>query len=285
MRLTKMGVTVIGTRIVFHPPLDLLAAFLNLNFTRRGGPKEAAERTVWNIFGIARKRGKAKRLQEEIRRDITPPGKLEPNKVLSLPEFHAFLQRLVDKVTRIRFDSRLKLSCVDYDVALKGKDPKTGKPTASIQVKRPEDKPYIGPREGTFEVSGFRYGKRAETVRWVVRREIPSPSQMRKALYWIIDQALESGELLNLRQCPQCLRFFVAKDRRKAFCGDNCRKAFSNEQRLESGYFYKLRHAKRKRDLSKARRLLRDGKSIEEIIKETGLSQNVLKRQLLLNRA
>ncbi len=96
---------------------------------------------------------------------------------------------------------------------------------------------------------------------------------------------LETGEFKRLRRCQrrECQRFFVAGDLRLEFCRDQCRITFNNKQRLKEAdggvnYFTKRRHDKRKRDIQKARRLLREGKSLEAVSKIINLSLRVLNR-------
>lgn|SRR5262249_26981320 len=92
--------------------------------------------------------------------------------------------------------------------------------------------------------------------------------------------ALETGEFKRLRMCKrkECQKFFVAEDLRRDFCSDQCRNTFNNKQRLADNYFTNLRHNKRKRNIQKARRLLKEGKPLEEISMETRLSIRVLKQ-------
>jgi hypothetical protein len=101
----------------------------------------------------------------------------------------------------------------------------------------------------------------------------------RDDLYLKIRDSLQIGVFDRLRICPHCKRFFVAEDARQQFCSDEHRNEFNNKRRLESGWFKKNRRDKRKVQLAKARRLLREGKSATKIEKETGLSTRILKRE------
>jgi len=105
----------------------------------------------------------------------------------------------------------------------------------------------------------------------------------REVLYEIVLRAFESGAIERLRTCPQCNAFFVAEDARQQFCSDEHRNEFNNKERLKSGYFSDLRRRTRALDLKKARALKRQGKSITEIQKKTGLSPRVLKRAGIIN--
>jgi hypothetical protein len=84
----------------------------------------------------------------------------------------------------------------------------------------------------------------------------------------VLDE-FESGTIERLRTCPRRKAFFVAEDTRQHFCSDEHRNEFNNKQRLKSGWFKDHRGRKRKRDLARARKLLREGKSAAQIAKET----------------
>src|SRR5262249_41402474 len=112
---------------------------------------------------------------------------------------------------------------------------------------------------------------------------------VRQIFYRPLISALETGEFKRLRMCKrkECQKFFVAEDLRRDFCSEPCRNTFNNKERLAKtaeglNYFTKLRHDKRKRNLQKARRSLREGKSLEKVSTETGLSLQILKRAGLL---
>lgn len=103
---------------------------------------------------------------------------------------------------------------------------------------------------------------------------------VRQMFYRPLISALETGEFKRLGMCKrrECQKFFVADDLRREFCGDDCRIAFNNEQRLESGWFTEQRHKKRRRDIQRAKTLLDQGFTLEKVSEKIGLSIRVLKR-------
>jgi len=117
--------------------------------------------------------------------------------------------------------------------------------------------------------------------RWEVYKEIDRRS-LRHSLYWNLIHSLESGELSSLKVCPECSRYFIQADARQGFCNHKCRIEFNNKQRLQTGYFKNRRQTIRRKSLSRARRLLREGKSLNEVSNETRLSLRVLKRAVLM---
>lgn len=107
---------------------------------------------------------------------------------------------------------------------------------------------------------------------------------VRQMLYQPLISALETGEFKRLRMCKrrECQKFFVAVDLRRDFCSDQCRNTFYNKKRLKEGWFTEQRRKKRKRDIQKARRLLKEGTPPQEVIKETRLSERILRKAGLM---
>jgi len=103
---------------------------------------------------------------------------------------------------------------------------------------------------------------------------------VRQMFYRPLISALETGEFKRLGMCKrrECQKFFVAEDLRREFCGDDCRIAFNNEQRLESGWFTEQRQKKWQRDIQRAKRLLDQGFTLEKVSEKISLSIRVLKR-------
>src|SRR5262249_43494690 len=122
---------------------------------------------------------------------------------------------------------------------------------------------------------------KSQKVGWYIKSTISSPN-IEEQIYYEMVRLLEAGELPLLRSCPECQRFFVGVDPRRDFCSDQCRHTFNNRPRLESGYFTILRHKKRDRSIQTARRLLREGKTLDAVMKETQLSVRVLERAGLI---
>lgn len=134
------------------------------------------------------------------------------------------------------------------------------------------------PGEKTFSIPVvFPDGKTKEAV-WRLAPQILDLSSVQKYIYGLVIRLLEDGELHRLRSCPQCQKFFVAEDRKREFCSESCRVKLGNKERLDSGYFTNLRHKKRRTALARARRLLQEGKPLEEIMKETRLSERILRK-------
>jgi len=119
--------------------------------------------------------------------------------------------------------------------------------------------------------------------KWFIGKKEPEFVTARDYLYWVIRDALLAGVFDRLRICPQCKDFFVADDARQQFCSNEHRNEFNNQQRLKAGYFINRRKTERKRALSRARSLLRQGKLPNEIAKATKLSLRVLKRERIIN--
>ena len=107
---------------------------------------------------------------------------------------------------------------------------------------------------------------------------------VRQMFYQPLVSALETGEFKRLRMCKrrECQKFFVAADLRRDFCSDQCRNTFYNKKRLKEGWFTEQRRKKRKRDIQKARRLLKEGRPPQEVIKETRLSERILRNAGLM---
>lgn len=118
---------------------------------------------------------------------------------------------------------------------------------------------------------------------WVVEERLAVADPSGRDIYADIASFLVSGEFSRLRLCPYCQKFFVAKQLRQKFCTHRCKDKFHNKQRLESGYFRENRHKKRKPKLKRACTLLREGKPMEDVVKETGLSLRILRRAGLVD--
>ena len=94
-------------------------------------------------------------------------------------------------------------------------------------------------------------------------------------VYAVMSDALLSGELVRLKLCRQCARYFVAvKDLKRDFCSDPCKKAhFPSTPRAQ-----KWRKDKRAQDIDRALALHKQGKSYEDIQDKTKLPNRVLKK-------
>jgi hypothetical protein len=212
-------------------------------------------------------RGAAKRLQAEVRQYLLPI--VTPERQFSAEEAYKLLWSLVERVNKTLRTPRWAILPVDYE--LYGDD--TGKTiTGSRRLEADEIE-----EESTY----LRLGHRVITLlgyRWFVGLDPAGVGSLRDCVYAAIIGALESGELSRLRVCGECQKFFVQKDARQGFCSDECRIESNNRRRLESGYFSDLRHKKRERQLKKARRLLKEGKTAARVAEETGLPLRILRR-------
>jgi|SRR5215813_10574686 len=192
---------------------------------------------------------KAKELRKEILGDILPI--ISPERKLSREEVQSLLERLVEKINSLNL-----------------------RPEWRAERFRPGDPEPVWGR--TAKIQGYRWA--------IIRLAKFKPGRIEEAiknvLYMIIAAALESGKLTELRKCEACNKIFVIDDPRRKFCREECRIEFNNEHRLQSGYFSKLRKRKRELALVRVGKLLGEGKSPEEVLKQeknTGLSLRILK--------
>lgn len=107
-------------------------------------------------------------------------------------------------------------------------------------------------------------------------------NSLRETMYWTLYQSLKAGEFLRLRKCLHCPEIFVPKDLKREFCSNSCKDTYNNERRKREGYFTDLWRMKRKNALARARALLREGKPLRFIEKETGLTRRILEREKLV---
>ena len=240
--------------------LKVLAAILNFDWD--GGDAGQLEKLInaihpvyflWVVGAALKDRKRAKSVQEELKADLlpilSPEGKVDPEKAYSR------IKKFLRKLNEIESKAEWEIEPVDYE----GEPMFDMHPTAKLNLLG--YRWYIGRTFGQARVLGFS----------------------REALYQSVLDAFESGTIERLRTCRQCKAFFVAEDNRQQFCSDEHRNEFNNKQRLSSGWFKDHRSRKRKRDLARARKLLREGKSPGEIAKATKLSQRVLKREGIIH--
>lgn len=190
-------------------------------------------------------------LQDEVREDILPI--IAPEKNLESHELETRLEKLLEKINAMDL-----------------------KPVWRIERWRKGANVPVWGR--TARIQGHK---------WTIQRTLETKGRdlPRKLVYVIIAAALETGTIDELQKCGGCGRIFVPADSRKRFCTDHCRVVFNNKSRLQSGYFSEQRKTRRKRGLAKAKRLLEEGKSPEQVIAlitETRLSVGILRRAGLL---
>jgi len=262
--------------------LKVLAAILNFDWD--GGDAGQLEKLInaigeyflWIVRDALKDRGKAKSVQEELKADLlpilSPEGKVDPEKA------YFRIKKLLRKLNEIESKTEWDIEPIEYEwlpVFRPEAEPSEDAlaPLPPDEVKSKWD-PFFNP---TAELNLLGY-------RWHIGSTLSAQTANdygfgRGTLYQIVLDAFKSGSIERLRTCLQCKVFFVAEDGRQQFCSDEHRNEFNNKQRLQSGYFKDRRGVKRKRDLARARKLLREGKSPGEIAKATKLSQRVLKRE------
>jgi hypothetical protein len=272
---------------VTHEDLDglkVLAAFLNFDW-ESGDSKQLEQMTkdvhpfyrVVVVEGALEDRGKAHAVQEELKTDLAPifapEGKVEPEQA----DFR--ISQLIRKLNEVE-------SKIEWDIEPKDFERESWGPTGDPEEERTEYglRP-LSPDEvksksldiyptGELSLLGYRWYFGRKRFQGGIDRDFG-----RVTIYQIILDAFRSGAIARFRRCLHCKAFFVAEDDRKQFCSDEHRNDFNNKQRLESGYFEKRRRNNRQRQIAKARRLRREGKSLAQIAKETKLSLRVLKKE------
>jgi len=207
----------------------------------------------------------AKRVQLELAQILIPLT--NPKKRPSFDEARVLVGKLVRKFKQWNIPSKWE---VDYQV--------TGR-----RPPGPTKSPYM-PEEMTWKMTVTSRAGETIWVDWSFFPQTYHPRNLEEWVYSNLKYLLERRKLHNLRSCPKCERFFVSKDLRKQFCSTPCRSTFNNRQRQDSGYFQNNREKNRTLDLTKARRLFKEGKSLDEILRETGLPLRALKREGLVKR-
>jgi hypothetical protein len=258
--------------------LKVLAALLNFDW--EGGDArqvEKVQRDVRIFYGsfiedALKDRAKAKSVLEELRADLlailSPEGDVDPEKAYFL------IRKLLRKFNEIESKTVWEIDPIEYEwasVITSEAEPDTvlmPLPPAEVESK------YL-PFNPVAEINllGYRwqFGGASEGVDFF--------SFSRDAVYQMVLDAFKSGAIERLRTCPHCKAFFVADDARQQFCSDEHRNEFNNKQRLAGTYFRDLRQKKRRRQITRARQLLQEGKSPKEIASKTKLSLRVLKRE------
>lgn len=261
-----------------RPALASLAWFLRVDIE---GPKpkdwERNQRVAWAAPVVAKDLAGARQVQAELRKDLAVLT--NPKQRPSTAEADRVIARLIRAANETSVSPRWSVQRYEYNPGLgeavrMERDPETGHSVIYLRSKEAElprslvTIPVVTPTGETVP------------VHWRIGPYYPRTAQARPFLYRLVAQVLEQGGLQDLRSCPQCHTFFVVEDPRKEFCSAQCRDTFNNKQRLESGYFFDLRHKKRERELRMARKLLDAGKSAEEVVAETSLPVRVLQREI-----
>jgi hypothetical protein len=262
---------------------DLKVLACILNFDWENGGASQLEKLITAIDPLEfiltvgdglKDREKAKLIQEELKADLlpilAPEGDVEPE------EAYSRIRKLLRKLNEVESKTEWQIDPIEYEWATVAAP--DGEPDTALVPLPPDEveSKWIPGFNATAQLNllGYRWLFGGEFVDWDFSHE---------GLYQIVLDAFRSGAIERLRTCPQCKGFFVAEDARQQFCSDDHRNEFNNKQRLQSGYFKDRRGRKRKRDLARARKLLREGKSPAQIAKETKLPLRVLKREGLVH--
>jgi hypothetical protein len=264
-----------------------LVEFLNLDFRKL--PKFTSEQVeVFWYAHVASKNPKlAEKVQKDLRLILTPLT--NPRKRPTPEQAQRLMARLIRRANQVGFKATWSpFYRIEYDPNMK-KDVVLGKMPGFSRGRvfrlRGEDAwgKAVLPinEESVMWIPVSTAAGKSEKVGWYVRSTISSP-KIEEQIYYEVVRLLENGELPLLRSCPECQRFFVAVDPRRDFCSDHCRHTYNNRPRLESGYFSKLRHKKRERNIQEARKLLSEGKTLDAVMKETQLSARILERAGLI---
>ncbi len=209
------------------PSLAVLADFLNFNF-ETGDPNELTNKSLYHTvefmnWNLNSKEGieEGKQLQSEILDDLIP---IIPPAMSNYPkESYELIDRLIHKINGMGLIPEWGLEPVGYRWVQVG-DPEAAEfDLEPIDSSEAEDiYRDLGPGQRVLGLLGYK---------WVVNTKVSlrnAPS-LRHSLYWNIIDALENGELVWLRRCLNCWKFFVAEDLRQKYCTPECTKAADNE--------------------------------------------------------
>lgn len=238
-----------------HPQLHQLCWFLNLEkeeLNLRLTPEDVFLNTL--ALDISARPGLAKRLYDELRRDLLPI--IAPQREYRKREAQYVLRELVRKIDWMNFTYRRKLI---HEADNYGRKPEL----------------YPVRLEPRYPILGHKW-------RVLSRASSSNVGPLYSSLYEAVIEVIETGELSLLKLCSVCQKFFTQLHGRQSFCSDRCRNEFNNRRRLDSGYFNKLRWDKRRRDIAKAKRLLQEGKSVNKVSAQLGLSLRILRKESLI---
>jgi hypothetical protein len=108
--------------------------------------------------------------------------------------------------------------------------------------------------------------------------------RIRQIAYWILDQALRSGDFSQVKCCGACRRYFAATRKDRLSCSPECNVRRQNAKRQSADgkldKYTKARWEQREAMFKKAQRLRNEGKTPKEIKNQTGLSERVFLREL-----
>jgi len=227
------------------PTINRLINFLNFNFERCSEKRLKDARLNFYELRAPDWRIAGKRLQEEIRVDLIPLIRGQPDLGLDC------LDSLLDKISRLNLHFRWYAESTQHQGSMRRS---------------------LGLEQKVLKLARQKF---------IVCRQPSTFKSFRELFYGVVAESLENGFFSRLRICPECQRVFVAEDPKRRFCENKkCKDAFHNRERLESGYFPKYRKLRRNRQLNAARKLRGKGSSI--IQEKTGLSRRILEREGLI---
>ena len=237
-----------------------LPFFLNLNLDEEGDIRHLQH------YHPKPQLREARRLQEELKSILFPI--VAPERQLSREEAYEELGELINRINRRGVRPKWWVFPSTHDAANK-----TATSVNNKAVGKSREHYLVGFPTRQVKLLGYS---------WAISLDFDETSSLGDIFYEFIIDALRMDELSWLKLCRECYQFFIQSDSRQRFCSERCRIEFNNKQRLGSAYFSERRRKQRKRDLNKARKLFRVGKSLEEVSAETKLSSRVLKREGLL---
>jgi hypothetical protein len=204
-----------------NSPLKILADFLNFDF-KKDDPAKLKGKCAAHMIAFVhwpREQEEVEKLQAEMQGELT--AIVRPATTQRREEAYLLLEALVRKINTMGLNPEWNVEAVDYETG--GYiDPKTGKYEVELHEKsarhKSEVSKLLGYRQRVFTLLGFK---------WIVSTRIlgAAVTSLRKSLYGIVIDALESGELVGLRRCLNCQVFFVAEDLKRKYCTLICTKA------------------------------------------------------------
>lgn len=118
---------------------------------------------------------------------------------------------------------------------------------------------------------------------WFIVADVPHLAGKRQTIYWVLDEALKSGEFSQVRRCRWCGRYFTTTRSDRLTCNPKCNvkrqnaKRQSTEDRLDE--YTEARWEHREKMFKDAKELKAKGCSFQEIKKKTGLSERVFRKE------
>jgi hypothetical protein len=107
--------------------------------------------------------------------------------------------------------------------------------------------------------------------------------------FWLLRENLRTNDFVRIKLCQgynggsgrweKCGKFFLdaGEAKPKKYCSKDCKTGYHNKKSLERKSFADYRQKRRNKMIAMARRLKREGKSIDEIVEKTELSRRKLK--------